>query len=64
MRIFIKLLALSLLLTGCSKTYGTKPAKTSAHNSTNQVSSDITNHVVDVGDKVAIDASSIPTNLP
>ena len=64
MRIFIKLLALSLLLTGCAKMYEKKPAKTSERNNTNQVSSDIANHVVDVGDKAAIDASSIPTNLP
>jgi hypothetical protein len=63
MQIFLKLLAISLLLTSCTGAYKSKPSKASANEATNQTSKNISDHVVDVGNKVAIDAAGVPTDL-
>lgn len=63
MNIFIKLLALSVLLSGCAGAYNTKDSRKNARNAENQANKNISTHVSDVAAKAATDAASIPTDV-
>ena len=63
MNIFIRLLALSVLLSGCYGAYNAKDSKKTARNAENQANKNISDHISDVGAKAATDAASIPTDV-
>ncbi len=63
MRIFIKLLAISLLLSACSGAYNSKSKRGSTYTPEHQATKSISDHVTDVGAKVATDAATIPTDI-